>query len=287
MKKISLLFVVAALLITACCTSCARIDAGHVGIKVKLYGSEKGVQDVTEVTGWVFYNPFVIKVFEVPTFVQNATYTMDKSEGSKEDESFRVTTRDGMVVSFDVSMNYLTPAENVSKIFIKYRKPPQDLNKTIMRNYLREAFNNTATLYTAEQLYEKRAEFTIKSDSAIRRILEPEGFIVEQIVLLNELRLPESVVKNVEAKVSATQIALQKQQEVMQARAEADKKIETSRGIAESMRIEADAEQYAFQKRKSELTPLLVQQMFISKWDGKLPVYGEVPTLFRNIARQN
>ena len=33
--------------------SCERIDAGHVGVKVNLYGDGKGVDDVTEVTGWV------------------------------------------------------------------------------------------------------------------------------------------------------------------------------------------------------------------------------------------
>jgi hypothetical protein len=37
--------------------SCERIDAGHVGVKVNLYGDNKGVSDVTEVTGMVFFNP--------------------------------------------------------------------------------------------------------------------------------------------------------------------------------------------------------------------------------------
>ncbi len=41
---------------------CERIDAGHVGVKVNLYGDGKGVDDVTEVTGWVFYNPISISV---------------------------------------------------------------------------------------------------------------------------------------------------------------------------------------------------------------------------------
>lgn len=38
-------------------SSCERIDAGHVGLKVNYYGSNKGVSDVTEVTGWQFYWP--------------------------------------------------------------------------------------------------------------------------------------------------------------------------------------------------------------------------------------
>jgi ABC-type cobalt transport system substrate-binding protein len=67
--------------------SCAnRIDAGHVGIKVNLYGSDKGVSDITEVTGMVWYNPFTTSVYEVPTFVQNAIYTHHDTKGSYDNE---------------------------------------------------------------------------------------------------------------------------------------------------------------------------------------------------------
>ena len=44
--------------------SCARIDAGHEGIKVNLYGSNKGVDDIELVTGRVHYNPFTTSVYE-------------------------------------------------------------------------------------------------------------------------------------------------------------------------------------------------------------------------------
>ena len=35
-------------------TSCERVDAGHEGILVNLYGSDKGVNDVSLVTGMVW-----------------------------------------------------------------------------------------------------------------------------------------------------------------------------------------------------------------------------------------
>jgi hypothetical protein len=55
-------------------TGCERIDAGHVGVKVNMYGDGKGVNDVTEVTGWVFYNPISTKIIEFPTYVQHKEY---------------------------------------------------------------------------------------------------------------------------------------------------------------------------------------------------------------------
>lgn len=39
-------------------TSCMeKVDAGCEGIKVNLYGSDKGVDDASLVTGIVWYNP--------------------------------------------------------------------------------------------------------------------------------------------------------------------------------------------------------------------------------------
>jgi len=52
-----------------------RIDAGHVGIKVKLAGSARGVQDMPVVTGWVFYNPLTEQIVAFPISVQNVVWT--------------------------------------------------------------------------------------------------------------------------------------------------------------------------------------------------------------------
>ena len=54
---------------TLALASCNRIDAGYEGIKVNLYGSNKGVDDVALVTGMVWFNPFTTSVYEYPTFV--------------------------------------------------------------------------------------------------------------------------------------------------------------------------------------------------------------------------
>ena len=84
-----------------------RIDAGHVGIKVNLYGNDKGVDAVTEVTGAIWYNSIKTQIYETPTFVQNVVWTGDDREGSEDNEQFLLTTKDGMTIGLDVSLNYL------------------------------------------------------------------------------------------------------------------------------------------------------------------------------------
>jgi hypothetical protein len=64
-----------------------RIDAARVGIRVKLAGSARGVQDIPVVTGWVFYNPLTEQIISFPTSVQNVVWTQSPHEGRAVDES--------------------------------------------------------------------------------------------------------------------------------------------------------------------------------------------------------
>lgn len=276
MRKLIMIFV--AIITMAMFTSCAnRIDAGHKGIKVKLYGSDKGVSDITEVTGMVWYNPFSTKVYEVPTFVQSVTYDGDYK--------FVVTTKDGMTASFGLAMNYLTPDESIVPIFKKYRRPLKELENGIVRTFLRDAFNNVAGGYTAEGLYEKRAEFEAAAEERARESLAKEGFVVEQIVIIGTIGLPEGVTERINDKVKAAQITKQKEEEVKQAVADANKKIAKASGDSTATVIMAQANAAAYRLQKQELNELLIKQQMIDKWDGKLPVYGQVPELFRTITK--
>jgi hypothetical protein len=72
--KTIILSVVGFFLLIVLFFSCERIDAGHVGVKVNLYGDNKGVSDVVEVTGMVFYNPITHNIYEFPTFIQHKEY---------------------------------------------------------------------------------------------------------------------------------------------------------------------------------------------------------------------
>lgn len=269
-------------------TSCGyeRIDAGHVGIKVNLYGNDKGVDNVIEVTGAQWYNPVKTKIYETPTFVQNAVWTQDTREGSPHNEEFRLTTKDGMAVGIDISLNYRVLSDNAVDIFKKYRKPLNEVANTVLRNYTRDGYNTAASYFTAEEMYADRKSFEALADSLVESILQKEGFTVENIVLVNAMRLPSSVTKSIESKVEAKQIALKKEMELQQAKADADKKIEDARGRAESMRIEADAQRYAYEQKQRALTPLLVQQQFIEKWNGEYGtgnVFGQGALLYKTI----
>ena len=107
----------------------------------------------------------------------------------------------------------------------------------------------------------------------VRRILEEqlvkEGFLITQFT--SNLVYPETFKHAIEAKNNAVQAALMAENKVKTAEAEAKIKIATAEGNAKAMLTQAKAESESNLLRQKTLTPLLLQQMWIEKWNGHLP----------------
>ena len=263
-KKI-LIGVVAFIALVVVFQSCERIDAGHVGVKVNLYGSGKGVDDVTECTGIVFYNPLSTKIYEFPTYIQHKEYK--KTEDV--DNSFIVNSKDGSEFQVSPIMNYSVKREKVPAIFAKYRRSLPEIEEGFLKTAVYDAFRLATNKYTADELISNRAVFEVE----VRRLLEgqllQEGFIINQFT--SNLIYPETFKRSIEAKNNAVQSALRAENEVKTAEAQAKIKVATANGNAEAMLTAAKAEAEANRMKQVTLTPLLLQLEWINKWNGKLP----------------
>jgi regulator of protease activity HflC (stomatin/prohibitin superfamily) len=253
--------------------SCERIDAGHVGVKVNQYGDNKGVSDVVEVTGMVFFNPITHSIYEFPTFIQHKEYTGENS--------FVVNSKDGSEFHVSPIINYSVQREKVPQIFAKYRRSLDQIEEGFLKTAVFDAFRLATNVYTADELISNRQKFEIE----VRRILDgelgKEGFIITQFT--SNLLYPETFKKAIEAKNNAVQGALMAENKVKQAEAEAKIKVATAQGNAQAMLTSAKAEAEANSLKQKTITPMLLQLEWINKWDGKLPVYGTVPQMFKNI----
>ncbi len=242
-------------------SNCTRIDAGHEGMKVNLYGSNRGVDDVALVTGWVWYNPFTTKVYEYPTFVQTVDY-----------EPFSINAKDGSEFIVDPTISLKMNSGKAPEIFVRYRRGLDDIVKLTLYNYVKDAFRIELNSFTTDEIVSERASFEKNLEESLRMTLEKEGF--ELVQLTSGLKYPESIVQSVNAKNNAIQQAMRAENELKVAEAEAAKLV-----------AQAEGEKRANELRMQSLTPLLIQQQMIDKWDGKLPVYGTVPALFNNITK--
>ncbi len=249
------------LVISMLFSSCERIDAGHVGIKVNMYGDTKGVDDVTEVTGWVFYNPFASKIVEFPIFMQHKEYTAE--------ESFVINSKDGSEFHVSPLINYSVQREKVPYIYSKYRISLDQIQSGFLKTAVYDAFRLTANSYTAEELISNREKFEIKVRAQLDSSLLHEGFVISQMT--SNLVYPETFKNAIEAKNNAVQQSLTAENQVKTAEAQAKIKIAQAEGEAQAMLTAAKAEAEANRLKQQTLTPLLLQQMWIEKWDGKLP----------------
>ncbi len=253
--------------------SCERIDAGHVGVKVNQYGDDKGVDDVVAVTGMVFFNPITTTIYEFPTFIQHKEY--------KGENSFVVNSKDGSEFSVSPIMNYSVQREKVPAIFSKYRRPLEDIEEGFLKTAVYDAFRLATNKYTADELISNRAVFEVEVRRLLDNALLKEGFTINQFT--SNLIYPETFKKSIEAKNNAVQAALRAENEVKTAEAQAKIKVATAEGNAQAMLTSAKAEAESNRLKQATLTPLLLQLEYINKWDGKLPVYGTVPQLFKTI----
>jgi len=103
--KTRLFSMLALLLAISTLTGCTRIGPGHVGIKVSMAGTDRGVLNTPVSTGWVFYNPLSSSVIEYPTAMQTVHWTKDVNEGRPIDESVTFTNKDSMAINADVNLS--------------------------------------------------------------------------------------------------------------------------------------------------------------------------------------
>ena len=247
-------------IVTISMSSCMeRIDAGYEGIKVNLYGSDKGVEDASLVTGVVWFNPWVTAVYEYPTFVQTIDY-----------EPFTINAKDGSEFTVDPTISLKIIDGKSPIVFRKYRKNLDEVIKGTLYNYVKDAFRIQLNKFTTDDIVSKRDSIETAIEHHLSQTLSDENFQLEQ--LTSGLKYPQTIVESVNAKNKAIQQAMQVENEVKVAEAQAKKLI-----------VAAEAEKKANELRQQSLTPAILEKMWIEKWDGKLPVYGQVPTIFKNV----
>lgn len=258
--KRSFLLIAALFLVCCCCSSCfTRVDAGHEGIKVNLYGDSKGVDDVELVTGAVWYNPITTVVYEYPTFVQTVDYA-----------PFDINAKDGSKFTVDPTININLVSGTAAATFKKYRKPMDKVVLDVLKTHIVNAYRVKLNSYTTDELISKREEFEKAVEDYLRDVLLKENFELGEMT--SGLKYPESLEKSITAKNEAVQNALRIENEVAAIEAEAKKKVAEANGNAEAMRITADAEAYYNRTVSASLSANLVNMKALEKWDGKTPI---------------
>ena len=283
------------------CSTVKRIDAGHVGVRVRLAGSSRGVQDMPVVTGWVVYNPLTEQVIEFPTSVQNIVWTASKHEGRPVDESITFSSNEGVNVNADVGLSFHISQEMAPHLYLRFREV--DLTRLAdgyVRNAVRVAFNEEASKAPVQEIYGSgKARLVNDVTEKLRTKLGADGFAIDQLSIIGGLRLPDNVATAINRAMEATQLSIQAENRVRQVKAEAEQNVAQALGEAEAARtrahgeadsllIRARAEAKANQIIRYSTTGAVLQYRALEKWNGKLPMMqgtGQMPMLTFDVAK--
>lgn len=248
-----------------------RVDAGHVGIKVKLTGNSRGVSKYEYKTGWVMYNSWTEQLYEFPTFQQHIDY----------DEQ-SVITKGGFTAVIKPSFNYSLKAHAVGDMFQNLRLDIESIQQGWLKTAIVGAVNDVANKWEVDRIFNEREQFESAIVAECNKRLS-KWFLVSQ--LRTNIIPPASLQEAIEAKTQAIQQAQAEDQKALTAEAEARKKIAQAKGDSAQVVIEASAAAKAMQIKQMQLTPLYVEYLKIQKWNGQTPttVLGNGTTTMVNV----
>ncbi|WP_156171074.1 SPFH domain-containing protein [Moellerella wisconsensis] len=255
----------------------AKVPAGNVGIKVDLYGGDKGVQNEKLGTGkyWLSWNE---EVYLFPLFKQLHQY----------EQPFMFQTSDSMTITAAVGIEYRVIEDKVIDVFKTYRKGVQEITDNNIRQLIADSLINHGSKLDIDKLAAGGKAGLLESVTVdLRKQLSPVGIEVQKVSWLGKMEYPPEVVEAINKKNRAVQETQMRQNEVEKSKAEAQKSIEEAKGIAESTRLRAVAESEAISLRGDALrkNPEVIQLEAVNKWNGVTPQYmgGDAPLPFLSV----
>ena len=262
MKKVILASLISVSAISL--VGCDRVEPGNVGIKVNKLGDDKGVGEVVGVgrywTGWN------TEVYIFPTFKQMKTY----------EDAFNFQMSDGTTIGYHIGVAYKVDPTKVTTVFQTYRKGVDDITDTDLRQKIADALNRLASRMSTDKFIDGgKAELLENALKEIQSDMGPVGIQVISLSYVGRPEYPPTVIESINAKVTANQKTLQREQEVKQREAEANMLRAEADGQADAKLKLAEAEAKSIQIRGQAMreNPEVLQLEAINKWNGTLPQY--------------
>ena len=260
MKK--LIFLIFSILLLF--TSCERVAPNYYGVLMENYG-KAGKSDYTKQQGRVNIMSPGTELFQVPAFEQRASF---------EDQVLHLKAADNTEFTAKPLYSYKVLENRVIDLVFQNSRlgSGNDFMKSLENNVLEphiyDLIKEESRKYLTDTLMANGGslKFEMKIQNLVKQAFDEKG--LELITFSANLDFSDKVKAKIDSRNEVnTNVSVIDQQIIEQrkrnelAELKALENIILSRGI----------------------TPQLLQQQFIEKWDGKTPIYGTMPvTLFKN-----
>lgn len=236
-------------------TGCSVVLPGHKGVRLHFGKIQDGVVD----EGYYVYIPFVRSTKSLSVRVQKDV--VETSAASK----------DMQELTSHVAINWhINPAD--ADKFYQHIGDEQDAVDHVILPSANEVLKASTAKKTAEEILAKRAELKTEIDQSLRTWLARYGVLVDDVSIV-DINFTKDFSQAVERKQIAEQEAKQAEYIAQKAIREAEAEVNRAKGQAEAQKL-----------IRVSITPEILQQKAIEKWDGKFPqVMGNTVLPFINL----
>ena len=246
-----------------------KIPVGYVGV---VYSMNGGVQDEVLTQGWHLVSPTKhVKEFTISN--EQLILSKDDRDGSEGDESFAVSTSDNANIDISFQMSYRYNQASVVDTYKKFKgMDGDDIVNSRIRTVLKSKISEITTEHSMMDIYSgNRAGI----NNEITNYLNNEFFDDYGIEVIDasiiDVHPDAQLQKTIDERVTAMQnkqkaeaeqqtIKVQNETKVMQAEADAKAKLIAAQAEADANRIITES-----------LTPEVLRQQYLDKWNGVLP----------------
>jgi len=234
-----------------------RVPVGYEGV---VYSMNGGVAGETLGQGWHIVAPTKrVKLFTVGN--EQLVLTKDKREGSKGNDSFRVSTSDDATIAISFQMSYRFNPENLVDTYKRFKgMSGEDIVERRVKAVMKSKVSEVTTDYSLMDIYSgNRSEINHK----ITEYLNKDFSISYGMEILDasiiDVHPDEQLKQTINNRVEALQKKQQAQAEQETAKVEAATALIKAKNEAEIAITKAKAEAEANKVKAASITPELIQ----------------------------
>lgn len=234
-----------------------RIPVGYEGV---IYSMNGGATGETIGQGWHIVSPTKkVKLFTVGN--EQLVLTKDKREGSKSDDSFRVSTSDDATIAISFQMSYRFNPETLVDTFKKYKgMDGEDIVDRRVRAVMKSKVSEITTDYSLMDIYSgNRSEINHKITDYLNAEFGKEYGMEVLDASIIDVHPDKQLRKTINNRVEALQRKQQAQAEQATAKVEAGTALIKAQNEAEIQITKAKAEAEANRVKAASITPELIQ----------------------------
>ncbi|MBS2025542.1 MAG: prohibitin family protein [Deltaproteobacteria bacterium] len=224
---------------------------GTRGISPTVYAPGATYSFPAFLTDWAVYN----------VALQNLEMVADKNHGDRDDrDDIEFKTHDGNDIAVDVTVAWRIDQAKAPWILEHVGKNTNEVKESLVRPAARSIVRDVLNTMTSEEFYvsDKRYQKAEEARDRLAKLLEPEGVIVERVILgehhfhpeyekvIHDKKLAE---QTAEAMVSSGKAAEQESNRNLEtARGQVAQEITKAQGALDQAKLRADAEFYRAQR---------------------------------------